>query len=109
MHVCAYVSKRSSSSDSSQPRSKRLSYAEAKRMILQSNEESSASHWSDLETESDDSDATDLYDASSADASIADPGVAAGDPGANTGDTWSKLYGSLSDCTFQIPLRYPAR
>jgi len=55
-----------------------------------------------IETASDDCDATALYDydASSADASIADPGVAAGDPGANTRDTWSKLYGSLSDCTF---------
>jgi len=85
------------SSDNVQPKSKRISCA--RRMILDSDEESSGSHCSDLETESDesDSDATVIYDVGSPPGSS---GVSAAVPGVLTGDAWSKVYGGATDCTF---------
>ena len=58
-------------------------------MISDSDEESSGSHCSFLETESDesDSDATVIYDVGSPTGS---PGVSATVPGVLTGDAWSK-------------------
>lgn len=90
------MKKRSKDSENSQQTSKRLSLEEAWRRILQSDDElslTSDGNRSGIETDSDGTDDTDIYD----------PAGSASNNTGKQGTTWTKSCPNVANSTFQPP------